>query len=63
MGGIYDLNDVFEFLSAGAAAVQVGPANFTHPECAGCIADDLHDFMYENGIRSIEDLKEKLRGE
>lgn len=63
MGGIYDLNDVFEFLSAGAAAVQVGTANFTHPECAGCIADDLHDFMYENGIRSIEDLKEKLRGE
>ena len=43
--------------------MQVGTANFTHPECAGCIADDLHDFMYENGIRSIEDLKEKLRGE
>ena len=63
IGGIYDLTDVFEFLSAGAAAVQVGTANFTHPECAGCIADDLHDFMYENAIRSIEDLKEKLKGE
>lgn len=63
IGGIYDLADVFEFLSAGASAVQVGTANFTHPECAGCIADDLHDFMYENGIRSIEDLKEKLKGE
>ncbi len=63
IGGIYDLADAFEFLSAGASAVQVGTANFTHPECAGCIADDLHDFMYENGIRSIEDLKEKLKGE
>lgn len=63
IGGIYDFQDALEFLSAGASAVQVGTANFTHPDCAGCIADDLHDFMYENGIRSIEDLKEKLRGE
>lgn len=62
MGGIYSLQDVFEFLSVGADAVQVGTANFTHPQIAGEIVKDLHDFMYENGIRSMRELKEKLRG-
>ena len=29
MGGIYTLNDIFEFIAAGADAFQVGTANFT----------------------------------
>lgn len=63
MGGIYTLEDVFEFLSVGATAVQIGTANFTYPDIAGKIVNELHDFMYENGIRSMRELTEKLRGE
>lgn len=62
IGGIYELQDVFEFLSVGADAVQIGTANFTHPDCALKIVNELHDFMYENGIRSLSELKDKLRG-
>ena len=35
MGGIETLDDVLEFFAAGAEAVQIGTANFTHPETAG----------------------------
>ncbi len=61
IGGIYTMEDVFEFLCAGAAAVQIGTANFTHPDIAGILVDEIHDFMYENGIRSIKQLCDLLR--
>ena len=34
IGGIETLDDVLEFFAAGAEAVQIGTANFTHPETA-----------------------------
>lgn len=61
IGGIYTLEDVFEFMSVGADAVQIGTANFTHPDVAGKIVTELHDFMYENGIRNLRELKELLK--
>ena len=61
IGGIYTVDDVFEFLSVGASAVQVGTANFTHPDVAGRLVDEIHNFMYENGIRSVKQLCDLLR--
>lgn len=63
IGGIYNLDDVFEFLSVGADAVQIGTANFTHPDISERLIEELKDFMESNGFQSLNELKEKLRGE
>lgn len=60
MGGIYTLNDVFEFFSVGAKAVQIGTANFTHPDIAEKLVDDLEKFMTENNFKTIDELQKKL---
>ncbi len=41
IGGISDLSDVLEFLAAGAAAVQIGTANFRDPGVSGRIVVEL----------------------
>ena len=41
IGGIAELSDVLEFLAAGAAAVQVGTANFKEPGVSGRLVDEL----------------------
>lgn len=63
IGGIYSLNDVFEFMAVGADAVQIGTANFTHPDISEKLVQDLQNFMETNGFQSLDELKEKLRGE
>ena len=63
MGGIYSLNDVFEFFAAGADAVQIGTANFTHPDIAGKLVSELYNFMDKNGFNTLNDLKGALRNE
>ena len=61
MGGIYSLNDVFEFLSVGASAVEVGTANFTKPDICSSLVDELELFMQKNNFKTIESLCEALR--
>ena len=61
MGGIYSLNDVFEFLSVGASAVEVGTANFTKPDICSSLVDELELFMQNNNFKTIESLCEALR--
>ena len=63
IGGIYSLEDVFEFFAAGAEAVQIGTANFTHPDISERLVNELKGFMETNGFQSLDELKEKLRGE
>ncbi len=41
VGGIANVDDVMQFLVAGAAAVQIGTANFYHPTCTVDILDHL----------------------
>lgn len=60
MGGIYTLEDVFEFFSVGAKAVQIGTANFTHPEVAEKLVNDLENFMEVNGFKTLTELQQKL---
>jgi dihydroorotate dehydrogenase (NAD+) catalytic subunit len=44
-GGISSADDVVEFLLAGATAVQVGTATFTHPETMIEIIDALPQLL------------------
>ncbi|MBQ4078156.1 dihydroorotate dehydrogenase [bacterium] len=61
MGGIETLDDVLEFFAAGAEAVQIGTANFTHPETAGKLVKELEDFITNNGFKDLNELKRELR--
>ena len=45
MGGIVQAKDALEFLIAGAAAIQVGTANFMNPSAAIEVLDGLEEFM------------------
>ena len=61
MGGIETLDDVFEFFAAGAEAVQIGTANFTHPETAEKLVKELDEFITNNGFNDLNELKRELR--
>lgn len=63
MGGIYSLEDVLEFFSVGAKAVQIGTANFTHPDIAEKLVIDLENFMVLNGFNTLEELQTALKGD
>ena len=61
MGGIETLDDVLEFLAAGAEAVQIGTANFTHPEIAEQLINELNEYIIKNGFKNLDELKIELR--
>ena len=61
MGGIETLDDVLEFFAAGAEAVQIGTANFTHPETAEKLINELEEFITQNGFKDLNELKRELR--
>jgi len=61
MGGIYTLDDMLEFFAAGAEAVQIGTANFTHPDTAGKLVTELEDYIKNNGFKDLDELKKELR--
>ncbi len=50
IGGISELADVLEFLAAGAAAVQVGTANFKDPGVSGRLARELAEYCERRGV-------------
>lgn len=57
MGGITTPEDAVEFIMAGAAAVQVGSANFIKPDIALDIINGIEEFMKSEGIKSIDEIK------
>lgn len=52
VGGIQSVDDAMEFLVAGAAAIQIGTANFYHPHAAESIVDALPAALSELGVSS-----------
>jgi dihydroorotate dehydrogenase (NAD+) catalytic subunit len=56
IGGIACANDALEFLMAGACAVQVGSATFSHPAAMLEIIDGIHQYMTDNNISSVSDI-------
>lgn len=57
MGGIATGADAVEFIMAGASAVMVGTANFTNPLACPNIIAEIRDFMLENGIKSLDEIR------
>ena len=56
LGGIRSGEDAAEFLVAGAAAVQVGTANFWDPEAPCRIARELDDYLKQENIDNVQQL-------
>ena len=56
MGGITTAEDAVEFMLAGAAAVQVGTANFWDPCATEKIVDGLQRWCFENRVNRITDI-------
>jgi dihydroorotate dehydrogenase (NAD+) catalytic subunit len=59
MGGICCLQDVLEFLLAGASAVQVGTAAFSNPLIGIELVEELRNYLEENQL-SLCDLVGKV---
>ena len=56
MGGIAEVDDVIDFLSAGANAVAVGTANFVNPFVCPELIDKLPERLHELGYESVQEL-------
>lgn len=61
MGGIMNLEDMLEFVFAGASAVAVGTANFVDPEISVKIIDQLEDYMLKEGVKRFSQLIGQLK--
>ena len=56
IGGIATIDDVMEFLVAGASAVQIGTANFYNPQGATHLAEQLDGILNQLGAASAADV-------
>lgn len=56
VGGIASIDDVMEFLVAGATAVQIGTANFYNPTLAGRLIDELETALATAGCQTVRDI-------
>ena len=61
VGGIASSEDALEFLMAGARAIQVGTANFYHPDASQQIALGLGEYCRSHNIRDINELVGSLQ--
>lgn len=61
MGGITSAEDALEFIIAGAAAVQVGTANFTDTLAMPKIIDGMNAWLDSHGIADVNELRGTLR--
>jgi dihydroorotate dehydrogenase (NAD+) catalytic subunit len=55
VGGIANIDDVMEFLVAGATAVQIGTANFYSPGLASRLVSDLDRLVEEQNCAHVSD--------
>ena len=56
VGGIATTDDVMEFLVAGAAAVQLGTANFYDPTVSMRILDELPAYIATLGAQRVSEV-------
>jgi len=56
IGGILTASDALEFLIAGAAAVQVGTANFVNPRATLDIIEGINAYMVRHGFTALRDI-------
>ena len=56
IGGIESAEDALEFILAGAAAIQIGTANFVNPRVSEEVVDGIGDYVKVNKLASIREL-------
>jgi dihydroorotate dehydrogenase (NAD+) catalytic subunit len=56
IGGIATIDDVMEFLVAGASAVQLGTVNFYNPRASMEVLDSLPSALAAAGAACVTDL-------
>lgn len=61
IGGIATIDDVMEFLVAGATAVQIGTANYYDPTVTTKLVNALPAALQEANVKQISDLTGTLR--
>ncbi|NLM05469.1 MAG: dihydroorotate dehydrogenase [Tissierellia bacterium] len=57
IGGIVTAYDAIEFIMAGATLIQVGTANFIDPKITLEIIDGINNFMEEEGIKELKEIR------
>ena len=57
VGGIFDAEHAVEYILAGAAAVQIGTANWIYPGTAWKVLHGLRDYLARNDIASLSQLR------
>ena len=60
IGGIKSVDDIMEFILAGADLVQIGTLNYQEPGIGVRLASDLENYLKESNINSISELKGQL---
>jgi dihydroorotate dehydrogenase (NAD+) catalytic subunit len=61
IGGIATIDDVMEFLVAGASAVQLGTVNFYDPTVSMRIVDELPIALQQAGVSSVKEIVRTLK--
>ncbi len=56
LGGISCLNDVLEFMIAGATAVQIGTMNFVEPGISSRLVNELKEYTTASGIKNFSEI-------
>jgi dihydroorotate dehydrogenase (NAD+) catalytic subunit len=56
IGGIMNEQDAIEFFLAGAAAIQVGTANFVNPKATVTILNGIEEYLKRNKIYYIKEM-------
>ena len=57
LGGILTGRDALEFIMAGAAAVQVGTANFLDPKACTRITAEIGEWMDAHGVKTLDEIR------
>jgi dihydroorotate dehydrogenase (NAD+) catalytic subunit len=63
LGGIETVEDVLEYLSVGASAVQIGTASFADPRASELLASTLTDALVRHKIIKISELQAMFASE
>jgi dihydroorotate dehydrogenase (NAD+) catalytic subunit len=63
LGGVEKVEDVLEYLSVGASAVQVGTASFTDPAVSQRLVQDLQETLEIAKLFTVNEIREKFLAE
>ena len=61
VGGISNLDDMMEFLVAGASAIQIGTANYFDPQLSMRMIDELPAALKQLGASSVQEVTGSLK--